>query len=169
MPKAVLFVISIFSAARYWIRRSLMNCSNGVAMARVLSFAVRMASITLDMSVIAGRPEACDRRSASSSPKPDPRRTTGGPRLVDEIDVEARQLLGRAFHPLDRLVHVVIGQLLDRERHRRHVDAFGYRLVELEHGARRNGSGEDHPDVQPPPGNALSHAAAPGVNARSSG
>src|SRR5262249_31044769 len=82
-----------------------------------------------------------------------------------EIDVEARQLLGRAFHALDRLVHVVIGQLLDRERDRRHVDAFGHCLVELEHGARRNGGREDHPDVQPPSGNALSHAAAPGVNA----
>ena len=55
-----------------------MNCSNGVAMASVVSFDVRMASITLDMSVIAGRPDACDRRSASSSPNPSPRRTTGG-------------------------------------------------------------------------------------------
>ena len=55
-----------------------MNCSNGVAIASVLRFAVCMASITLDMSVIAGRPDACDKRSASSSPNPNPRRTTGG-------------------------------------------------------------------------------------------
>src|SRR6516225_6423005 len=90
-------------------------------------------------------------------------------RLVNEIDVEARQLLGCTFHALDRLVHVVVGQLPDRERDRRHVDAFGRRLVELEHRARRNRGREDHPHVQPPSGNALSHAAAPGVNARSSG
>src|SRR5262249_40832824 len=103
---------------------------------------------------------------AETRPPADDRRD---PRLVDEIDVEARQLLGRAFHALDRLVHVVIGQLLNRERDRRHVDAFGHRLVELEHGARRNRGREDHPDVQPPSGNALSHAATPGVNASPSG
>ena len=78
MPSAVLLVISIFSPARYCTSRSLMNCSNGVAMASVVSFVLRMASITLDMSVIAGNPDACDRRSASWSPKPRPRRTTGG-------------------------------------------------------------------------------------------
>jgi hypothetical protein len=37
-----------------------------------------MASMTLDMSVIAGRPQACESRSASSSPNFRPRRTTGG-------------------------------------------------------------------------------------------
>src|SRR5262245_24012102 len=142
MPSAVSLVISIFSAARYFFSRSLMNGSNGVAIARVPRFIARMASITLDMSVIAA----------------DHRRDAG---LVDDVDVEIRQLPGRPLHALDGFVHVVVGELLDRQRHGGHVDAFGHGLVELQHRARRNRSGKDHPDVQPPSGNAFSHADAP--------
>jgi hypothetical protein len=83
--------------------------------------------------------------------------------LIDHVDVEVRQLLGRALHPLDRLVHVVVGKLLDRERDGGHVDAFRHRFVKLEHGARGDRGRKDHPDVQAPSGDAFSHACAPGA------
>jgi hypothetical protein len=82
-------------------------------------------------------------------------------RLVDDVDVEVRQLLGGALHALDGLVHVIVGQLLDGQRHGGHVDAFRHRLVELEHRARRHRGRKDHAHMQAPPGNTLSHAGAP--------
>ena len=140
--------------------RSLMNGRNGVAMASVRSFMARIASITAVMSVITGNPQACDSRSASSFANPGPARDDRRhAALIDHLDVEICQLLGGALHALDRVLHVVVGQLLDRQRNAGDIDALGRDLVPFPDRARRNRRRKNDADMQSPAGNAYAHDA----------
>ena len=97
-------------------------------MASVRSFMARIASITAVMSVMTGNPQACDSPVGQFIRKPRPARDDGWhAALIDHLDVEIRQLLGGALHALDGALHVVVGQLLDRQGDAGDIDALGRR------------------------------------------
>jgi len=108
-----------------------------------------MASITLDMSVIAGSPMPAQ-PSASSSPnfvRGGHRRHTG---LVDESNVEVANCCRRAPCPYGPSMSS--SESCWRSAKPSSCRAFRHSVVELEHGARRHRRRKNHSDMQPPSG-----------------